>query len=162
VSGSLPLDTNGGACRRIPKSTQLRASPRNANKENSFTGDQIASWPLGHLGDAFVTMNLEMHNEDPNLDVEWSHGGHGTHGDACRAGARTIAGGNATMVRHEFRRRNELRLHNGLGMREMDERGRLVRPESAQQSALSLMAPAAPILLCPARPEKRGRDGALI
>jgi hypothetical protein len=131
VSGLLPLVANGGACQRISISTQVRASPRNANKANSFSGDQIAPWPLGHLGDAFVAMNLEIVNESPNVDLDRSPGGHRAHGRARRAGASAIAGSHETLVRHEFRRRNELRLHQGLGMREVDERGRMVRPESA-------------------------------
>jgi hypothetical protein len=36
VSGLLPLVANGSACRRISISTQVQATPRNANKANSL------------------------------------------------------------------------------------------------------------------------------
>ena len=112
-------------------------------------------------------MNLEIRNESPNVDLDRSPGNHRTHGDACRAGASTIAGSNETLVRYEFRWRNELRLHQGLGMREVDERGRLVRPESAQrrqeqQQTLNLAVPAFPMRRVSARPATRGRGGASI
>jgi hypothetical protein len=49
VSGSLQLVTCGDARRRIPKSTQVRESRRNAYKVNSLSADQIAAWPMGTL-----------------------------------------------------------------------------------------------------------------
>jgi hypothetical protein len=105
-------------------------------------------------------MNLEIRNESPNLDLDRDAGGRRTHGGVCRAGAGTIAGSTETLVRYEFRWRNELRLHQGLGMREVDECGRLVRSESAQQQTLNPSA-GIPMRFVSARPETRGRDAGI-
>jgi hypothetical protein len=91
VSGSLQF-TSGDACRRIPKSTQVRESRRNAHKVNCLSADQIAAWPIGHLGDAFAAMNLETGNESSSVDLDRSPGGDRHHGGARRAGASSIAG----------------------------------------------------------------------
>jgi hypothetical protein len=145
----LPLVTNGGACRRIPKSTQVRASRRNARKADSSLADQTALWPKGTIGDGFVAMNLEIPNENPNVDLDRNPGSHRAHGGARRAGAGTIPRSAETVVRHEFRRRDELRLHQGLGMREVDERGRLVCSQSAQQQKQQTLNPAPPAFPMP-------------
>ena len=105
-------------------------------------------------------MNLEISNENTNFDLDWSPGGHRADGGARRAGAGTIAGSTETLVRHEFRRRNELRLHQGLGMREVDECGRLVRSESTQQQTLNPTVPTFQWDLCP-RVQRRAGAAAL-
>ena len=94
-------------------------------------------------------MNLEIRNESPNVDLDRDAGGRRTHGGVRRAGAGTIAGSTETLVRYEFRWCNELRLHQGLGMREVDECGRLVRSESTQQQTLNPTVPTFQWDLCP-------------
>ena len=49
VTGSLALVTNVADVDASRKSTQMRASRRNAHKANFFPADQIAPWPLGTL-----------------------------------------------------------------------------------------------------------------
>jgi hypothetical protein len=105
-------------------------------------------------------MNLEIRNESPNVDLDRDAGGRRTHGGVRRAGAGTIAGSTETLVRYEFRWCNELRLHQGLGMREVDECGRLVRSESTQQQTLNPTVPTFQWDLCP-RVQRRAGAAAL-
>jgi hypothetical protein len=148
VSGSLPVVRTAayvGASQNRRKSGQVAAMPA-----KQIPCRQIkllrGRW---HLGDAFVAMNLEIPDENPNVDLDRSPGSHRAHGGARGAGAGTIARSTETVVRHQFRRRNELRLHQGLGMREVDERGRLVCSQSAQQQEQQTLNPALPAFPMP-------------
>jgi hypothetical protein len=136
MSAHPKIDASAGKPPQCPQSRVL------AGRSNCFTAD-------GHLGDAFVAMNLEIPNENANVDLDRSPGSQRARGGARRAGAGTIPRSAQTVVRHEFRRRDELRLHQGLGMREVDERGRLVCSQPAQQQEQQTLNPAPPAFPMP-------------